>query len=75
VDYYRVSIKTEAGQVIYDETGPEYHVNISRGILGNGTIRAVVYEWKNFYSDMETKFSVSGNNLIVTHEFVRRDKR
>jgi hypothetical protein len=61
--------------MIYDETGPDYHVSISYGILGNETIQAVVYKRKNIYSDSENIFSVAGKNLIVTHEFVRRYKR
>jgi hypothetical protein len=77
VNYYRVIIKTYAGQIIYDETGPEYHVNIDRGLFSNGAIAIKVVKGysTSISTDQGVIFSVTGNNLIVTHEFIRSEKR
>jgi hypothetical protein len=77
VNYYRVLVKTESGQVIYDETGPNYYVNINHSLLGNVVVIEVTDGYRSAYSGAgaDVIFSVTGNNLIVTRELVRSEKR
>jgi hypothetical protein len=73
VNYYRVVIKTEDGQVVYDKIEPNGRVNIRR--LSGGVVEVKVINSPKllFYTDRNVKFSVIANNLMVARELVKSE--
>jgi len=78
IDYYRVTIKTTDGIILYDDEKPGLSVTINRPILGNISVIQIynVGYYDGFLNDTrEILFEITGNNLLVTRVFTKRETR
>jgi hypothetical protein len=69
-EYYRITIINQAGNIIYDESGPWHRVNIQTKILQNNpfeviTVYSTKYPPSFFDSNYPTIYEVAGHNLQV----------
>jgi len=78
IDYYRVTVKTADGTVLYEGEKPELKVMIITSLLNEEREIIVYTGYYNRYSIVGSNshvphYECSGNNLLVTRVFTKRE--
>jgi hypothetical protein len=79
-EYYRVTIINRSGEIIYDESGPWYQVNIQTKMLQGNPFEIIsVYSSRirhSVYSieDASLVYEIGGHNLQVSRRLVEGGK-